>query len=68
LSAPSAEQWATQVEASRIASRCLELVEQHSPTGDTARVAELFGQRLSELGLEVELRTSEVPPNPHPCR
>jgi acetylornithine deacetylase/succinyl-diaminopimelate desuccinylase-like protein len=64
LNPPSAEKLATGVDAHRIARRCLELVEQPSPTGDTSRVAELFAERLSELGLQVELRRSEFPRAP----
>ncbi len=60
----SARELATKVDAHLIAQRCLELVDQSSPTGDTARVAELFGARLSELGMDVELRRSEFPQAP----
>jgi len=58
------DQLAAEVDVHRVASRCLELVEQPSPTGDTASVAELFAQRLSELGLQVVLHRSEFPQTP----
>ncbi|GIU95915.1 MAG: acetylornithine deacetylase [Gaiellaceae bacterium] len=43
------------VDRERLASLALELVEVPSPTGDTAEVARLYGRRLAESGLEVEL-------------
>jgi acetylornithine deacetylase/succinyl-diaminopimelate desuccinylase-like protein len=64
LSGQPAEVLAAKVDANRIATLCLELVEQPSPTGDTAQVAELFGARLSRLGMEVQLRRSEFPRAP----
>ena len=64
MSALPPEVLATKVDVERIAAMCLELVEQPSPTGDTAHVAELFAARLSQLGMEVELRRSEFPRAP----
>ena len=43
------------VDADRLRDLTLELVQVESPTGDTAEVARLYGRRLEELGLEVEL-------------
>jgi acetylornithine deacetylase/succinyl-diaminopimelate desuccinylase-like protein len=42
----------------------LELVACSSPTGDTADVARLYGRRLAELGLEVELLDDPFPLTP----
>jgi acetylornithine deacetylase/succinyl-diaminopimelate desuccinylase-like protein len=52
------------VDAERIASLALELVEVPSPTGDTADVARLYGARLAELGMEVELLDEAFPATP----
>ena len=43
------------VDADRLRALALELVEVPSPTGDTADAARLYGRRLAELGLDVEL-------------
>jgi acetylornithine deacetylase/succinyl-diaminopimelate desuccinylase-like protein len=42
-------------EAARLRDLTLELVEVPSPTGDTARVASLYAERLEEAGMTVEL-------------
>lgn len=55
---------ADRVDASRVASLALELVEVPSPTGDTAEVARLYGERLGELGMEVELLDEAFPATP----
>ncbi len=52
------------VNAEALAALTLELVEVPSPTGDTAEVAELFGARLRERGLEVELLDDVFPATP----
>jgi acetylornithine deacetylase/succinyl-diaminopimelate desuccinylase-like protein len=52
------------VDASRLRDLTLELVECHSPTGDTADVARLYARRLEELGLEVELLDEVFPATP----
>jgi succinyl-diaminopimelate desuccinylase len=43
------------VDHDRLRDLTLELVEVPSPTGDTATVARLYGERLASFGLEVEL-------------
>lgn len=50
--------------AERLRDLTLELVEVESPTGDTAAVAELYGRRLRELGLDVELLADAFPRTP----
>ena len=52
------------VEADRLRDLTLELVEVESPTGDTAEVARLYGRRLEEYGLEVELLDERFPATP----
>jgi acetylornithine deacetylase len=52
------------VSADRLRDLTLELVEVASPTGDTAEVAELYGRRLAEAGLEVELLRDAFPATP----
>ena len=52
------------VDAERLRDLTLELVEVESPTGDTAEVARLYGRRLEELGLEVELLDERFPATP----
>jgi acetylornithine deacetylase len=52
------------VSAERLRDLTVELVEVASPTGDTAAVAELYGRRLAEAGLEVELLTDAFPATP----
>jgi acetylornithine deacetylase/succinyl-diaminopimelate desuccinylase-like protein len=52
------------VDASRLRDLTLELVECHSPTGNTADVARLYARRLEELGLEVELLDEVFPATP----
>ena len=52
------------VDADRLRDLTLELVEVESPTGDTAEVARLYGRRLEELGLEVELLDERFPATP----
>jgi succinyl-diaminopimelate desuccinylase len=52
------------VDAERLRDLTLELVEIESPTGDTAEVARLYGRRLEELGLEVELLEERFPATP----
>ena len=44
-----------EVDADRLRTLALELVEVASPTGDTADVARLYGRRLAEIGMHVEL-------------
>jgi acetylornithine deacetylase/succinyl-diaminopimelate desuccinylase-like protein len=51
-------------DADRLRDLTLELVEVESPTGDTRVVAELYGQRLREIGMEVELRADAFPATP----
>jgi len=52
------------VDAERLRDLTLELVEVESPTGDTAEVARLYGRRLEELGMEVELLDERFPATP----
>ena len=52
------------VDADRLRDLTLELVEVESPTGDTAEVARLYGRRLEEIGLEVELLDERFPATP----
>ena len=52
------------VDADRLRDLTLELVEVESPTGDTAEVARLYGRRLEELGMEVELLDERFPATP----
>lgn len=52
------------VDADRLRELTLELVEVESPTGDTAEVAQLYGQRLAERGMEVELLGERFPKTP----
>jgi acetylornithine deacetylase len=52
------------VSAEGLRDLTLELVEVASPTGDTAKVAELYARRLAEAGLEVELLTDAFPATP----
>jgi len=52
------------VDADRLRDLTLELVEVESPTGDTAEVARLYGRRLEEYGLEVELLEERFPATP----
>ena len=52
------------VDRERLAALALELVEIESPTGDTAAVSRLFGARLEELGMEVELLDDRFPDTP----
>jgi acetylornithine deacetylase/succinyl-diaminopimelate desuccinylase-like protein len=52
------------VDADRLRNLTLELVEVESPTGDTAEVARLYGRRLEEIGLEVELLDERFPATP----
>ncbi|MBA3475170.1 MAG: hypothetical protein H0T10_00260, partial [Actinobacteria bacterium] len=52
------------VDGDRLRDLTLELVECESPTGDTAEVARLYGRRLEELGLEVELLDERFPATP----
>jgi acetylornithine deacetylase len=52
------------VDAEALASLTLELVEVSSPTGDTAEVSRLYGERLVERGLEVELLDDVFPATP----
>ena len=52
------------VDAARLRDLTLELVEVESPTGDTAEVARLYGRRLKELGMEVELLDERFPATP----
>jgi succinyl-diaminopimelate desuccinylase len=53
-----------QIDADRLRDLTLELVEVESPTGDTAEVARLYGRRLEEAGLEVELLDDRFPKTP----
>jgi len=48
----------------RLRDLTLELVRVESPTGETRAAAELYAQRLEELGLEVELRRDAFPATP----
>lgn len=52
------------VDGDRLRDLTLELVEVESPTGDTAEVARLYGKRLEELGMEVELLDERFPQTP----
>ena len=52
------------VEPDRLRDLTLELVEVESPTGDTAEVARLYGRRLEEYGLDVELLDERFPATP----
>ena len=52
------------VHADRLRDLTLELVQVESPTGDTAEVARLYGQRLEEAGMEVELLDERFPATP----
>jgi acetylornithine deacetylase/succinyl-diaminopimelate desuccinylase-like protein len=52
------------VDADRLRELTLELVEVESPTGDTAEVSRLYGRRLEEYGLEVELLDDVFPATP----
>jgi acetylornithine deacetylase/succinyl-diaminopimelate desuccinylase-like protein len=52
------------VEPDRLRNLTLELVEVDSPTGDTAEVSRLYGRRLEEAGLEVELLDERFPRTP----
>ena len=52
------------VDADRLRDLTLELVEVESPTGDTAEVARLYGNRLEEIGMDVELLDERFPKTP----
>ena len=52
------------VSAERLRDLTLELVDVPSPTGDTAAVADLYGRRLEEIGMEVELLGDAYPSTP----
>ncbi len=52
------------VDAGRLRDLTLELVQVESPTGDTAEVARLYGRRLEEAGMEVELLDERFPATP----
>ena len=52
------------VDGDRLRDLTLELVEVESPTGDTAEVARLYGKRLEEIGMEVELLDERFPKTP----
>jgi len=52
------------VDDERLRDLTLELVEVDSPTGDTAEVAQLYGRRLDEIGMEVELLDERFPATP----
>lgn len=52
------------VDGDALTELTLELVEVPSPTGDTAEVARLYGERLAERGLDVELRDDVFPATP----
>jgi acetylornithine deacetylase/succinyl-diaminopimelate desuccinylase-like protein len=52
------------VDGNRLRDLTLELVEVESPTGDTAEAARLYGRRLEELGMEVELLDERFPQTP----
>ena len=54
----------TQVDGDRLRDLTLELVATASPTGDTAEVSRLYGRRLEENGLEVELLDDPFPATP----
>ncbi|MGZ8782152.1 MAG: M20 family metallopeptidase [Gaiellaceae bacterium] len=53
-----------EISRERLRDLTLELVEVESPTGDTAEVARLYGKRLEELGMEVELLDERFPQTP----
>ena len=52
------------VDPDRLRDLTLELVQVDSPTGDTAEVSRLYGRRLAEAGLEVELLDDRFPKTP----
>jgi len=52
------------VRADRLRDLTLELVEVESPTGDTAEVARLYGRRLEDVGMGVELLDDVFPATP----
>jgi succinyl-diaminopimelate desuccinylase len=52
------------VDPEALAELTLELVQTPSPTGDTAEVARLYGERLTEFGMEVELLDEVFPATP----
>ncbi len=52
------------VDADRLRDLTLELVEIHSPTGDTAEVARRYAQRLEEIGMDVEVLDERFPATP----
>ncbi len=52
------------VDADRLRDLTLELVEIHSPTGDTAEVARRYAQRLEEIGMQVEVLDERFPATP----
>ena len=52
------------VDGDRLRDLTLELVEVESPTGDTAEVARLYGKRIEEIGMEVELLDERFPKTP----
>jgi acetylornithine deacetylase/succinyl-diaminopimelate desuccinylase-like protein len=52
------------VDPDRLRELALELVGVESPTGDTAEVARLYGRRLEEAGLEVDLLDDRFPATP----
>ena len=52
------------VDADRLRDLTFELVEVESPTGDTAEVSRLYGRRLEEIGMDVELLDERFPRTP----
>ncbi|HEX4746025.1 MAG TPA: M20/M25/M40 family metallo-hydrolase [Gaiellaceae bacterium] len=52
------------VDRDLLAELTLELVQTESPTGDTADAARIYGERLAERGLEVELLDDVFPATP----
>jgi acetylornithine deacetylase/succinyl-diaminopimelate desuccinylase-like protein len=52
------------VNAARLRDLTLELVRVASPTGDTRTAAELYAERLRDLGLDVELQRDAFPATP----
>ena len=52
------------VDAARLRDLALELVRVESPTGDTAAVARLLGQRLEQIGMDVDLLDDPFPATP----